>query len=211
MTRTKVTNYEVLGTQIRRYLICTFCLVAAPAYGASTLITEFSYDSGLQFVPGSELPNAVNFSFSTSLLMPESFTHWGSQHTPGDIGKTLLASPDVVGGVAAATTNPKVVFVMSIGPDSGRFGGYDDLMPPTGEDLGILRMKLFVPNPTDYHVTSIERAINNVILRWVPNGEGSYYHIGGMQTVRLFGVMVPEPSVSALLFAAGCFTFLNRH
>jgi hypothetical protein len=206
-----VARYEVLATPIRLCLTYTFCLAAAPAYSAPTLIAEFSYDSGLQFTPGSVLPSSVNFSFATTLGTPDTLTHWASQHNPVDIGQTLLAPPEVVRGVAAVTTNPHVVFVVSIGPDSGRFGGYDDLMPPTGEDLGVLRMKLFVSNPTSYQVSSIERMINNVVLRWVPGGEGSYYHTGGMQTVRLYGEIIPEPSISALLFAAVCFTFLIRH
>jgi hypothetical protein len=145
--------------------------------------------------------------------VPGSATFWNAQHTLSQIGQTFVAPPDIVGGIAATSVNPDVLFTSQVGPQPGGFGGYDDLSPPTGTnmDLGQLRMQLFVSNPTAYRVTSIERTINNVILEWVPGGVGEAYRAGGMQTVRLYGVQVPEPSTLILSIAIGLHTLLNRH
>ena len=176
------------------------CLFSTQLLAVPIPLVEFSYDSGLQFMPGSVLPSSVDFSFGTTLGTPETRTHWAGQYTPSDIGQTLLAPPDVVAGVSATITNPNVIFTMNIG-QAPRFGGYDDLTPPTGNDndLGTLRMTLFVPNPSSYQVRSIERTINNVVLQWVPSGEGKYFHIGGKQTILLYGEQIPEPSTFLLV------------
>jgi hypothetical protein len=202
------------GFAITRRVAVTVALVVCGTIRVQAepiLLAEFSYDSGPQFMPGSQLPNSVNFFMTAHLGVPDTFIMWETNHTPTDIGSTIVAPPEIVAGIANVAASPNAIFFMGTS-GVGTGGQYDELLPPMGSDRdrNELRLRRFVQDIKAYRVTGVERTLNNVILQWVPGGIGSAYHVGGKQTVSLYGAVVPEPRALLLLLIGVMYICLKR-
>ena len=188
--------------------ILAICLAAAPAVAAPTLIAEFLQEA-IWFTPGNQLPTEVGFSFGVHNQPTNATAHWSQVLTTAEIGQTFIAPMDVVADFAAIPISPQTYLVMNIGPQPGGEVQLMDLQPlPPMNSIPV--GTLHVPDVADYVISGIDRTIDDVVIEWVPTGEGQYYYIGGAQTVRLYGTLVPEPSTVALgLLALAIKTFVR--
>lgn len=194
--------------QFRVLLVFVLCFIAVPAHAALTLLAEFSQQASW-FTPGTQLPSEVGFSFILHDQPTNDTAQWSQVLTTADVGHTFAASADVVADFAAIALAPQIYLTMNIGPQpSGPIPLMDLQPPPPINDIPV--GTLFVADVADYVISGINRVVDEVVIEWVPSGVGEHYLIGGAQTVRLYGMLIPEPSSFVLLLVAGAHWFLNH-
>jgi hypothetical protein len=124
---------------------------------------------------------------------------WEGNYSVADVGDSFFAPPDVVNGATAALRSPTAIFDLQ----SGAFGFSQRRLNevPWGVEncSGPNHTCVFVDDPSDYFVTSIERTIDMLAITAAST---STYHIQGAQTIRLFGEHIPEPRTAALVILA---------
>ena len=185
----------------RVLLALAFGFAAAPVHAEPIPLLEITYQS-VSFEIGA-LPQTVPFAFD--VFGSHEFLYWQTEHSPQDVGLSFPAPIEVIEGANAAFAatrreplgNPSAVGY-ALWNGTNPFGPiFLDVHvgPTTGEIHSI-----FVSDVASYTVTAIERVINDFILTDVE--PGGHYVMQASQTIRYWGVPVPEPSsVAIALFA----------
>jgi hypothetical protein len=163
---------------------------------------EFSYEKVPRFGGVSPAPvRDWEFGLSASLApdgIPPLFV-WFDVYGIDDVGKTFAAPEQVIEGAAQALASASTTYRMHTAGFSepsapGRLMDWEAIpCNPCAE--------IFVPDPTAYRVTAVERIIDQLIVE--NTGFGTWV-VGGKQTVRFRGEPVPEApgfplAVSALI------------
>jgi hypothetical protein len=144
----------------------------------------------------SALPPTIPFRFTSRYDI--NFTEfiggtWTQNIGHADVGQTFDAPQAVVDSLGESLRYMDVRFGGGIGNTN-----LDIIAPLSGHLQARESYTQYVSALTDYRVTRITRTIDSLILQ--PGSDSGNHREGGMQTVRLYGERIPEPT-SVLLFA----------
>lgn len=198
---------QLVKTTCRSTFIVTTCvlLISVHASAEPILLARLSqHASGRR--AGDPPPPAIPFDFEAYLNPSNSFKlffSWLDDYGLNDVGKIFIAPTDILTGVNQAVADPEAtyVFVMNEILSSSEFG-LD--FPGSGgcDPLGCVNK--YVSNLGVYTVTSVERTIDELEITPV---QGQAYIFEGTQTIRFYGVPIPEPSSTTLLATALATTY----
>jgi hypothetical protein len=121
-------------------------------------------------------PSSVPFGITIYQELPNStltLLEWMDNYGPTDVGKTFVAPTSVVQQANLAIGAPNIKYFLETGPAN---------FSP-GRNFAIVG---------SYVVTSVERTIDQLVITPPPLG-GELYSFQGQQTVRFWGVRIPEP------------------
>jgi hypothetical protein len=184
-----------IGT--RALLIAILWLAAAPALAAPIPLVEFTYEKQPKF--GGDFPPPVRdweFQFSASLApdgVPALFV-WLGFYGMDDVGKTFPAPAHVVTGAGQALASESTNYTMFTAGFSNP-GGPSRLIDMISSNPCNPCARIRVPDPMAYRVTAVERVIDSLIVENL----GPNWVVGGKQTIRFLGELVPEPHTVAVL------------
>jgi hypothetical protein len=198
---------------------------AAPAAATTVPLVEFNWQQ-TDFENG-PLPDTVAFSYMGFKQTPTSgqlLLDWTSQHGAADIGMSFWAAPEIVANAVAALAVPNVDYILTNGPANfigplNLFGADGIPSGPTGGcGPNQFCTNRFVPDFENYTVISLERVIDYLVLTEVqpadPPFEAGSYTLAASQTIRYWGIRVPESTSGVLLlvgFHGLMVTFARRH
>lgn len=196
---------------IRSHIVVAFSIFAATiainpcgvAHAEPILLAEWTRDQPATFVDWRQptLPSTVPFTF-TSLLYtsPSVFIggDWTQQIGHASVGATFEAPPAIVNLLDDTFLGSGVRFGGGVGNFNSFINDLSNWLIPPGGNSSIGFYTQHVPQLHDYRVGRLTRTIDSVILEWVPNATGRAYYLGGQQTVRLYGQLIPEPGSIAL-------------
>jgi hypothetical protein len=179
------------------FLVCLLVLAPAASDAAPILLVEFTHK--VSAVEGGEpLPATVPFDFDAYEPFPLVYFSFRGEYGANDVGMTYIAPPEVVIGANQAFASPSATYLLETGP--ANFSSSRHLSPSSCQTHECL--VVFVDDVTDYLVTSVERAIDQLTLT---RTQGNLYILDGAQRVRFWGERIPEPNALALLVASiGC-------
>ena len=182
--------------------ILAICFAAAPAQATPIPLLEMTWQQG-DFENG-PLPVTVPFRFEASGEHSTEYLDWTTEYGPGDVAVSFMAPAQIVNGANAALADQRASYTLENGP--GNFVGpvflfVDGKQISQGPcDVNFFCSTFFVDDVTAHTVIAVERIIDYLILTEIEVGE--HYAIAASQTIRYWGVPIPEPSSVALVLFA---------
>lgn len=197
-----MSNARYLSLTIATSLLATF--MSSTCQAAPILLAEFKHDTiGLELELGN-VPATVPFDFEAYYTSGGTdFLSWEDDYGPMDVGMTFVAPQEIVDLATLTIAMPVFTFSLKTGP-----ANFSDPMSFTFGTCGPgTCIQRFVPDLSQYTVTRVERIIDKLQLN---DAQGPFYHLSGAQTVRYWGVPVPEPFAAPLLLIGVAPLLLNH-
>jgi hypothetical protein len=172
------------------------------AIAAPMPLIEFSYET--TNFQGGLLPSAAPFSFLVEdERTPQpalKYVDWAGDYRPADVGVSFFAPAGIVAGANLGLASATALYSMKIGSTNFSSSAILNALPTGTNQLacqGFPCKNPLVPNLREFTVTAVERIINELQLSNIQPNQS--YLLEGKQTIRFWGVRVPEPPTCAFI------------
>jgi hypothetical protein len=170
------------------FVIEVLTVVTAPRVSAEPLpLLEFNFQQ-TDFENG-PLPAKVEFRFEAFGEFSTQYLDWTAEYSSTDVGISSWATFETVAGANLA--------LMDLRADYALWNGPGNFVSPVSFS------KVFVDDLPSYSVSAVERVIDYLVLTeiqpHVPPAQTGHWTIAASQTIRYWGVLVPEPYALPLM------------
>jgi hypothetical protein len=202
------------------FLVLAVSLAALETRAEPILLFELKHVAEPPFLVLGAPPSELDYFFSmVDSGRPSPVAHgllWHTSVSASDVGRTFEAPQEQVAALNSELTqlsNPDLLLVSGQIQtlDSSVVWGFYEAVARSPLVTGQVTFEaaLAVPSLSRYTVTDIERIVDSFYLQEVPFGQNRAYHYGGAQTLRVYGVVVPESTTSLFVLLGVTCYFTN--